>query len=93
MKIKLIFISSGGAVYGKSTKPLISETHKTDPISPYGIEKLMAEKYLFLYRTLYGLDYIIIRPSTPFGPWQDYLGKQGAVAVFFYRVAKGLPVT
>jgi UDP-glucose 4-epimerase len=91
-KIKVIFISSGGAVYGATDQPLISETHPTKPISPYGIEKLMVEKYLFMYRYLYGLDYLIIRPSTPYGPWQDYLGKQGAVAVFLYRVAKGLPV-
>jgi UDP-glucose 4-epimerase len=91
-KIKLIFSSSGGAVYGAASKPFISETHETNPISPYGIEKLMVEKYLFIYRYLYGLDYLIIRPSTPFGPWQDYLGKQGAVAVFLFRVAQGLPV-
>jgi UDP-glucose 4-epimerase len=91
-KIKLIFISSGGAVYGATNQPCISEYHETNPISPYGIEKLMVEKYLFMYRYLYGLDYLIIRPSTPFGPWQDYSGKQGAVAVFLYRVAKGLPV-
>ena len=92
-KIKLIFTSSGGAVYGATNKPFISEAHETDPISPYGIEKLMAEKYLFMYRYLYGLDYLTIRPSTPFGPWQDFLGKQGAVAIFMYRIAKSLPVT
>jgi len=91
--IKLVFTSSGGAVYGASNQPYISETHETSPISPYGIEKLMVEKYLYMYRYLHGLDYVAIRPSTPFGPWQDYMGKQGAVAVFLYRVAKGLPVT
>lgn len=91
-KIRLIFNSSGGAVYGATQALRISESHKTDPISPYGIEKLMVEKYLFMYRYLYGLDYLILRPSTPFGPWQDYSGKQGAVAVFLYRVAQGLPV-
>jgi UDP-glucose 4-epimerase len=90
--IKMIFTSSGGAVYGATSTPFISETQETDPISPYGIEKLTAEKYLFMYRYLYGLDYITIRPSTPYGPWQDYLGKQGAVAIFMYRIAKGLPV-
>jgi UDP-glucose 4-epimerase len=89
---KLIFISTGGAVYGATNKPCISEGHETNPISPYGIEKLMVEKYLYMYRYLYGLDYLIIRPSTPFGPWQNYLGKQGVVAVFLYRIAQGLPV-
>lgn len=92
-KIKLIFISSGGAVYGPTKVSLIPETHETTPISPYGIEKLMAEKYLYMYRHLYGLDYITLRPSTPFGPLQDYRGKQGAVAIFMYHIAKGLPVT
>ena len=91
-KIKLIFISSGGAVYGSNDQSFISENNQTAPISPYGIEKLMVEKYLFMYRHLYSLDYLIIRPSTPFGPYQDYLGRQGAVSVFMYRVAKGLPV-
>jgi UDP-glucose 4-epimerase len=90
--IKLIFTSSGGAVYGTTNKSLISERDETSPISPYGIEKLMVEKYLFMYRHLYGLDYLTIRPSTPFGPWQDYQGKQGAVSIFMYRIAKGLPV-
>ncbi|MBI5966096.1 MAG: NAD-dependent epimerase/dehydratase family protein [Chloroflexi bacterium] len=90
---KLVFTSSGGAVYGATNQPHISETHETSPISPYGIEKLMVEKYLSMYRYLHGLDYVAIRPSTPFGPWQDYMGKQGAVAVFLYRVASGLPVT
>lgn len=90
--VKLVFISSGGAVYGNVPAARIAETQEANPISPYGIEKLMAEKYLFMYRALYGLDYLTIRPSTPFGPRQDYLGKQGAVAVFMYRVARGLPV-
>jgi len=47
-KIKLIFVSSGGAVYGNTHQPRIAETHETNPISPYGIEKLMAEK-VFIY--------------------------------------------
>jgi UDP-glucose 4-epimerase len=89
---KLIFVSSGGTVYGNAPEPRIPETHATNPISPYGIEKLMVEKYLFMYRSLYGLDYMVVRPSTPFGPRQDFLGTQGAVAVFLHKVARGLPV-
>ncbi len=91
--VKLIFISSGGAVYGNTTEPIIHETSATNPISPYGIEKLTIEKYLYMYHSIYGLDYLIIRPSTPFGPWQDYLGEQGAVTVFMYRIAKNIPIT
>lgn len=93
LKIKLVFISSGGAIYGSTDEPEISETHITFPISPYGIEKLAIEKYLFMYHYLTELDYLIFRPSNPFGPWQDYFGRQGVVSIYMYRIAKNLPIT
>jgi UDP-glucose 4-epimerase len=92
-KIKLLFLSSGGAIYGPTKTKRISETFPLNPVSPYGINKLAVEKYLHMYHYLYGLDYIAIRPSVPFGPRQDFLRRQGAVAVFLYRVAKNLPIT
>lgn len=92
-KIKLLFLSSGGAVYGSAKAKRISESFPLNPVSPYGINKLAVEKYLHMYHYLYGLDYITIRPSVPFGPRQDFLRRQGAVAVFLYRVAQSLPVT
>jgi UDP-glucose 4-epimerase len=90
---KLIFLSSGGAVYGLTNQKYISETHALNPISPYGIGKLAVEKYLEMYHHLHGLNYAIVRPSVPFGPRQDYLKRQGAAAVFLYRVSQELPVT
>ena len=90
---KLVFLSSGGAIYGPTNKQNIPETHPLNPISPYEIGKLAVEKYLEMYHYLQGLDYAVVRPSVPFGPRQDYLKRQGAVSVFLYRVAQGLTVT
>jgi UDP-glucose 4-epimerase len=90
---KLVFLSSGGAVYGPTHKKHIPETHPLNPISPYGIGKLAVEKYLGMYHYLHRLNYAVVRPSVPFGPRQDYLKRQGAAAVFLYRVSQGLPVT
>jgi UDP-glucose 4-epimerase len=90
---RVVFLSSGGTVYGPAKTLPIPETHRTEPISAYGITKLAVEKYLALYRHLHGLDYVVLRPSVPYGPRQNPLGKQGAVSVFLYRVAHGLPIT
>jgi UDP-glucose 4-epimerase len=90
---RVVFISSGGTVYGPAMGVPIAETHPNSPISAYGITKLAVEKYLHMFRQLYGLDYVVLRPSVPYGPGQNPLGKQGAVAVFLYRTARGLPIT
>jgi UDP-glucose 4-epimerase len=80
-------------VYGLARKLPIPETHVQNPINAYGISKLAVEKYLQMFRHLYGLDYVILRPSVPYGPRQNPLGRLGAVIVFLYRVAHGLAVT
>jgi UDP-glucose 4-epimerase len=90
---RIVFASSGGTVYGPARAWPIPETHPQNPINGYGITKLAVEKYLYMFRHLYGLDYAIFRPSVPYGPRQNPLASQGAVAVFLYRVAHGLPVT
>lgn len=90
---RVVFVSSGGTVYGPAQTLPIPETHPQNPINAYGITKLAVEKYLYMFRHLYGLDYAILRPSVPYGPRQNPLARQGAVAVFLYRVAQGLPVT
>ena len=90
---RIVFASSGGTVYGPAKAWPIPETHPQDPVNGYGITKLAVEKYLYMFRHLYGLDYAILRPSVPYGPRQNPLASQGAVAVFLYRVAHGLPVT
>lgn len=90
---RLVFTSSGGTVYGPAQQLPIPESHRQEPINGYGITKLAVEKYLGMFQHLYGLDYAILRPSVPYGPRQSPFGRQGAVAVFLYRVACGLPVT
>lgn len=82
---KIVFISSGGTVYGVPQTVPIAETHPTDPISAYGIGKLAIEKYLHLYQVLYGLDYIVLRLANPYGERQRINAAQGAVAVFMSR--------
>lgn len=89
---KIVFLSSGGTVYGVPSYTPIDEQHPTDPTCSYGITKLTIEKYLELYRELYGLEYSILRLSNPFGEWQRTRASQGAVAVFLGKVWRGEPV-
>lgn len=89
---KVIFLSSGGTVYGIPQAIPIKETHPTNPICAYGITKLAIEKYLHLFKQLYGLSYSILRPSNPYGPRQNPDGQQGAIAVFLGRAIRGQPI-
>ena len=77
---KLVFVSSGGAVYGSPEALPISESHATNPISFYGVTKLAIEKYLYAYNKSYGLDYTVLRLSNPFGPYQINTKGQGIVS-------------
>lgn len=86
---KIVFISSGGTVYGDPTQVPIPETHATDPACSYGIAKLAIEKYLALFHRLYGLDYSVLRLANPFGEGQRTYASQGAVAVFLGKVLRG----
>lgn len=89
---KIVFVSSGGTVYGVPKSMPIAETHATDPVSSYGIGKLMIEKYLHLYQTLHGLDYCVLRLANPFGERQRANAAQGAVAVFMHRAVNSMPI-
>ena len=86
---KVVFISSGGTVYGKEAKSPLSEKTPTNPISSYGVQKITIEKLLYLYNYMYGLDYRIIRLSNPYGPYQRPNGVLGAVTTFTYKALKG----
>jgi UDP-glucose 4-epimerase len=86
---KLIFISSGGAVYGNPVHVPIGEEHPTNPISSYGIVKLAIEKYLEFFRHNYGLNYTALRLSNPYGLGQNPKGNQGAIAVFASKILLG----
>lgn len=85
---KIIFMSSGGAIYGKNVKCPIKENDEKNPITTYGIQKLTIENLLYLYNYLYGLDYVIIRLSNPYGPYQRPNGKLGVISTFVYQALK-----
>lgn len=90
---KIIFLSSGGTVYGIPKYLPINELHPTDPICSYGITKLAIEKYLELFRSLHGIEYTVLRVSNPYGERQRLTASQGAVAVFLARALKNEQIT
>lgn len=86
---KVVFISSGGAVYGKGAESPLDEEMDTNPICAYGLQKIITEKLLAFYRYMFGLDYRITRLANPYGPYQRPDGVVGAVATFTYKALKG----
>jgi UDP-glucose 4-epimerase len=89
---KMIFISSGGTVYGIPKNIPITENHETHPICAYGIHKLAIEKYLNLFHHLWELDYGILRVSNPYGINQPTNRPQGVIANFLHRLANHEPI-
>lgn len=89
---KIVYSSSGGAVYGISQYLPIDENHPTQPISSYGIVKLAVEKYLQAFHHAYGLRYVVLRGGNPYGTRQSPHHNQGVVSVFMYRLAHSLPI-
>ena len=77
---KIVYLSSGGAIYGHEETCTFSETHFSNPISSYGITKLAIEKYLHLYHIQHSINYLILRLSNPYGPYH-YSRKQGAINI------------
>lgn len=90
---KVIFPSSGGAIYGNQNKETYSEDHITDPISPYAISKLTIEKYLKYYKNIRNLDYLVLRYSNPYGPGQNIVGNQGIIPIFLNLIKNDKPIT
>jgi UDP-glucose 4-epimerase len=86
---RIVFISSGGTVYGPPRYLPIDEEHPTNPIVSYGIVKLAIEKYLLLYERMHGIRPIILRLANPYGERQRAETAQGAVGVFLHKVLRG----
>ncbi len=86
---KVVFASTGGAIYGEQDMFPAPETHPTRPISPYGVAKLVAEHYLYYYKAIYGLDYVALRYANVYGPRQDPHGEAGVVAIFIQKILNG----
>jgi UDP-glucose 4-epimerase len=89
---KIVFVSSGGTVYGRQDAVPIPETAPTDPISAYGINKLMVEKYLQLYAYLGGPKAVSLRVANPYGPFQSPFRRQGLVPALIETVLAGRKV-
>jgi UDP-glucose 4-epimerase len=86
---KVIFASSGGAIYGEQEVFPSPEDHPTRPVSPYGASKLAGEQYLFYYHAAHGLHYTALRYANVYGPRQDPFGEAGVVAIFTQKLLKG----
>jgi len=89
---RVVFLSSGGTIYGRPLQIPTEETASTEPISAYGISKLAIEKYLALYGELFGLEYRILRVANPFGPFQVAKKKQGLLAEIISRALGREPI-
>lgn len=90
---KIVYISTGGIVYGFPKRLPICEDDSTEPICSYGIVKLAIEKYIALFARLYGIEYRILRPSNPFGERQDPMIPHGAITVFLWRILSNQPIS
>jgi UDP-glucose 4-epimerase len=83
---KIIFSSSGGAIYGEQEVFPAPETHVTQPLSPYGLSKLCGEQYLSYYQRVGGIQMVNLRYANVYGPRQDPHGEAGVVAIFIQKL-------
>ena len=83
---KVVFSSSGGAIYGEQEIYPASESHVTQPLSPYGISKLCGEQYLSYFQRVSGLQMVSLRYANVYGPRQDPDGEAGVVAIFIQKL-------
>ena len=90
---RVIFSSTGGAIYGDQDVYPAPETHATRPVSPYGVSKAAGELYLNYYRAQYGLSYAALRYANVYGPRQNPHGEAGVVAIFSQRLTQKQPCT
>jgi len=90
---RVIYVSSGGVVYGEPQAIPTPEDHEKLPLSPYGVGKLAGEHYLACYAAVHGLDYVSLRYANVYGQRQDPHGEAGVVAIFGVRILAGEPIT
>jgi UDP-glucose 4-epimerase len=86
---KVIFASSGGAMYGEQEQFPAPEEHPHNPLSPYGITKATGEHYLFYMHAVFGMPYVALRYGNVYGPRQDPHGEAGVIAIFTERLLAG----
>lgn len=85
---RVIFASSGGAIYGEQDFFPADESHPTRPISPYGVAKLSTEQYLFYYGAVHGMASVCLRYANVYGPRQNPAGEAGVVAIFASKMIR-----
>jgi UDP-glucose 4-epimerase len=91
---KVIFISTGGALYGEPDVVPADEGHPVRPLSPYGTSKFSFEQYLGTFKRTFGLEFTVLRYANIYGPRQDFFAEEGrVVAIFASRMLEGKPVT
>jgi len=86
---KIIFASTGGAIYGEQDSFPATENHAQKPLSPYGITKLAVENYLYYYKEVHGIPYIALRYGNVYGPRQNPFGEAGVIAIFGHKMLNG----
>ena len=86
---KVIFASTGGAIYGDPEVVPQPENHPLRPLSPYGITKLVSEHYLNFYHLTHGINYVVLRYANVYGPRQNPHGEAGVVAIFTEKMLRG----
>jgi UDP-glucose 4-epimerase len=84
---KVVFASTGGAIYGEQREFPAPEDHPQYPLSPYGVSKLAAERYMHFYLVQYEISYVALRYANVYGPRQDPHGEAGVVAIFAGNLA------
>lgn len=90
---KIVYASTGGAVYGEPEYLPADEAHPINPLDPYGASKHQVEHYLYIYRKHYGLDYTVLRYANVYGPRQDPEGEAGVIAIWTALMLKGKTAT
>ena len=90
---KVVYASTGGAVYGEPEYVPVTEAHPVNPLDAYGASKHTVEHYLFLYKHNYDLNWVALRYPNVYGPRQDTMGEAGVVAIFSGRMLAGQPCT
>ncbi len=89
---KIVYLSSGGTVYGVPDHSPIPETHPLNPISSYGIVKVAVEKYLYMFHELHGIQYVVLRASNPYGERQGHAGLQGVIGTYIRNLTVGASI-
>lgn len=90
---RVLFASSGGALYGEPVEVPQSEEHPANPLSPYGCAKLSVEHYLYFYRAVHGMETVALRYANVYGPRQNAHGEAGVVAIFAGKMLAGEETT